>query len=238
MLRRRSFGAGREVKRLVRSGSHLLKGLNSLADDLHGGLTAATESGTLDRSIREGIPSQKPSSTGTSDLAMRPYLFKVAGVTHSNSDGTSRQRIIRSLRLGQELKLVRERTNAYDPNAIRVETMAGRPIGYVERERAVRLALSMDKGVLSRSFVSYLTTGDVSGVRVRVLRQKTTPKANSLSGNLISAPKSSQQNCPEQVSEAFGETASDNRLRANVFSPTVLFGVASLAFLTYVFHGC
>ena len=119
------------------------------------------------------LSSDDSSATVGNSSTMRPYCVRLAGVTHNNVDGSSRQRIILTLKRDQELRLVREPKNPFDSNAISVHTLDGRQIGYVERERAVRLAHSMDKGVPSRSFVQYVGRGEISGVRVRVLREKT-----------------------------------------------------------------
>jgi hypothetical protein len=48
------------------------------------------------------------------------FFSKVAGVAHNNADGSSRQQIISRCRVGEELSLVREPGNEFDPNAIKI----------------------------------------------------------------------------------------------------------------------
>ena len=57
------------------------------------------------------------------------------------------------LRNGDELTLVREPDNAFDPNAVRVE-WHGRKLGYVPRRDNAALAWAMDRGETLRARVS------------------------------------------------------------------------------------
>jgi hypothetical protein len=57
------------------------------------------------------------------------------------------------LRNGDELTLVREPDNAFDPNAVRVE-WHGRKLGYVPRRDNAALAWAMDRGEALRARVS------------------------------------------------------------------------------------
>ena len=69
--------------------------------------------------------------------------IKVAGVTHGLS-----QEAIRDLVLGsgvQDFDLVREPTNEYDQNAVRVSCMTV-PLGHVPKEIAGQVAQAMDAG--------------------------------------------------------------------------------------------
>ena len=60
---------------------------------------------------------------------------KVAGVTFNN-----RQAVLAQLNAGETIQLRREPNNPYDPNAIRVERLNGRQIGYLNRAMAAELA--------------------------------------------------------------------------------------------------
>jgi hypothetical protein len=79
---------------------------------------------------------------------------RVSGVTFSNEDGYCRQRIIEGLSKHlwgpYWLVLRRERDNAYDPNAIRVDAIRvgnrSAPLGYLPRELAQVLAPEIDSG--------------------------------------------------------------------------------------------
>ena len=57
------------------------------------------------------------------------------------------------LRVGDELSLVREPDNAFDPNAVRVE-WRGRKLGYVPRRDNAALAWALDRGETLRARVS------------------------------------------------------------------------------------
>ena len=58
------------------------------------------------------------------------FKTKIAGVTHQNADGSDRQTLIKTLRPGEELKLVREPDNPYDKCAIAVFKLSGEQLGY------------------------------------------------------------------------------------------------------------
>jgi len=60
----------------------------------------------------------------------------VAGVSHSNRDGTNRQKIIARCSAGEVLVLRHEKNNPVDPNAIAVFRQNGEQVGYLSREDA------------------------------------------------------------------------------------------------------
>ena len=92
----------------------------------------------------------------------------VIGVTYSNADGSSRQEIIGNCRKGDELILLREPSNPYDINAIKVCTfkqpgffsrLLGRKpvllqLGYLSEYVASRIAPLMDEGVHVQAVVN------------------------------------------------------------------------------------
>lgn len=81
------------------------------------------------------------------DPSVRVYDTKVVGVTMANPNGTNRQVIIRRCIPSERLVLLREPTNAYDHNAIKVCRTNGDQIGYISRDIAEWLAPDyMDKG--------------------------------------------------------------------------------------------
>jgi len=76
---------------------------------------------------------------------MATWKLRVKGVTFANDDGTDRQEILRQVRAGDEVTLVRDLTNDFDRNAIKVVHAAGQ-IGFVPREAAVNLCrIGFDK---------------------------------------------------------------------------------------------
>jgi hypothetical protein len=60
------------------------------------------------------------------------------------------------LRIGDDLELVREAENPFDPNAVRVE-WRGRKLGYVPRRENAALAWGLDRGTELRARVSKLS---------------------------------------------------------------------------------
>jgi HIRAN domain len=89
----------------------------------------------------------------------RAFHSKVAGVSHSNDDGGSRQLIISRCRVGELLTLTRDPTNPYDANAIRVYRGNGEQLGYLDRHVAAQLAPDMDSGINIPCCISDLTGG-------------------------------------------------------------------------------
>ena len=74
------------------------------------------------------------------DRETHPYTVKVVGVTYEG-----RQAIVAQLEVGEELFLVREPFNAYDPNAIRVERNNKQQVGYIDRYLAAQISSNLDE---------------------------------------------------------------------------------------------
>jgi len=68
------------------------------------------------------------------------FQEKVVGVTHEN-----RQEIVKKLRVGEKVFLVRDPDNPFDGNAIKVVTRAGEKFGFLRRELASILAERFDE---------------------------------------------------------------------------------------------
>ena len=76
----------------------------------------------------------------------KTFETKVVGVTKTNSDGTNRQDILSWCAKGV-VDLVREPSNPFDENAIKVVTREeGEQIGYIERNLAKELTEKMNNG--------------------------------------------------------------------------------------------
>ena len=74
---------------------------------------------------------------------------KVAGVTFSNPDGSSRQRIISRMSESDKIYLEREPTNQYDSNAVKVLVMQDeqkKQIGYLSRDVAADVSRKLKRG--------------------------------------------------------------------------------------------
>lgn len=82
----------------------------------------------------------------------------IVGESHHNDDGISRQFLIKKLKTGNVIYLVREPENPYDANAIRVDCKHG-CIGYLSREHASQIAPVMDGGERLRAEVANIWGG-------------------------------------------------------------------------------
>jgi hypothetical protein len=111
----------------------------------------------------------------------KEFFTTVAGVSHHNRDGASRQEIIRKYcYVGQELELIREPDNPHDPHAVGLWiTTKGlfrttkHQIGYLPAYVVERLIPEdIEKGRVVRVFIKNLTgnTRDkpIAGINIRV----------------------------------------------------------------------
>ena len=74
---------------------------------------------------------------------------KVVGVTFSNPDGSSRQRIISRMSESDKIYLEREPTNQYDSNAVKVLVMQDgqkKQIGYLSKDVAADVSRKLKRG--------------------------------------------------------------------------------------------
>ncbi len=60
----------------------------------------------------------------------RHFFSQVHGITHKNDDGSRRQQVIRGCRVGEELVLVPEPDNRFDPGAVKICRKNGQQLGY------------------------------------------------------------------------------------------------------------
>ena len=79
----------------------------------------------------------------------KTIITKVAGVTQSNPDGTERQDIIKELKMGENILLVRDYENEHDLYATQVQTESGQVIGWVPRQRTPEVGAWLDEGLLT-----------------------------------------------------------------------------------------
>lgn len=77
---------------------------------------------------------------------MSHYPIGVAGESFANDDGTDRQAEIGRCRVLERVKLVREPSNPYDSNCIRVVSARGVQIGNISRQAAEWMAERLDRG--------------------------------------------------------------------------------------------
>lgn len=114
---------------------------------------------------RAGLPvQQRTDEPNPFRPARQGFYTKIAGVTHSNDDRSSRQWIVTKCRIGDELRLEREPNNQVDPGAIKVLTQEGQRLGYIPAHVARHgdvcgLAGRIDRGFKHRCRISDLTGG-------------------------------------------------------------------------------
>ena len=84
------------------------------------------------------------------------FHTKIVGVTFEG-----RQRIVGKLNVGEQLKLIRDPSNTYDSNAIKVINTIGEQAGFLSREVVSDLARLMDSGHKFRCTVSSITGGNI-----------------------------------------------------------------------------
>jgi hypothetical protein len=102
----------------------------------------------------------------------RHFFAQVHGIHHKNTDGSSRQRIIRSCQPGELVLLVPEPDNPADPDALKVCRQNGEQLGYVTADLAFRLTADMAIGWTYRATVeeiySFADRPHAFGCRLRI----------------------------------------------------------------------
>ncbi len=79
----------------------------------------------------------------------KQFFSKVAGVTHDNRDGSSRQSAIDRCYIGEHLILEAEPDNRFDPHAVSVRRENGEQLGYLE----ARVAADVQPYLLERQTI-------------------------------------------------------------------------------------
>lgn len=109
---------------------------------------------------------------------IKMFYSKVVGVSHRNSNRTSRQKIIKEdVFMADVLTLKREPDNKVDPNAVAVyvEGLDNKlkQIGYLNRDIAEEVASHMDHGMFAGAIVTELTGGtsdkQFQGVNIQIV---------------------------------------------------------------------
>ncbi|MCL6559570.1 MAG: HIRAN domain-containing protein, partial [Firmicutes bacterium] len=82
------------------------------------------------------------------------FYSRVVGIQYEN-----RWKNVKELKIGEEVLLLRESWNPYDPNAIRVFTTTGKDLGFIRRTLAEMLAPKIDKGMQYEAEVAFAWDG-------------------------------------------------------------------------------
>jgi hypothetical protein len=88
-----------------------------------------------------------------------PFYSKIAGVSHKNRDGSSRQTIIRRCRIGEPLRFQCEPDNPVDPKAVAILRADGEQVGYLEARAAAELHRELASGEQIPCYITDLTGG-------------------------------------------------------------------------------
>lgn len=100
----------------------------------------------------------------------RVFFAQVHGINHKNDDGSSRQSIIARCREGEELMLVPEPTNHYDPGAVKICRKNGEQLGYwtADGRMAKDLAIGWTYRVSVDEIYAFKENRNKHGIRLRV----------------------------------------------------------------------
>lgn len=94
---------------------------------------------------------------------------KVVGVSKENTDGTSRQEIIKDEVVEEDkIQLQPEPDNAYDEYAVKVLTQSGKQIGYLSSEVAARVSNAMINEAKVYCKASWVSGVKMLGVGLRI----------------------------------------------------------------------
>lgn len=115
------------------------------------------------------------------------FYSKIAGISHKNPDGTSRQNIIKQCRRKEHLLLIREPDNPHSENgtAIKVCRTTGEQLGYINSHVSSEVAPQIDRGVHFDAIISDLTGQgrETRGCNILIRKHGDQDKASEIQAN-------------------------------------------------------
>jgi len=87
------------------------------------------------------------------------FFSKIAGVSFTNGDGSSRQAALARCRPGENLRLVREANNPHDDEAVAVFSKRGDQLGYVTARANDEVSVWLDEQRRVEAFITEITGG-------------------------------------------------------------------------------
>lgn len=135
-------------------------------------------------------------STKNPSRTNRVFFQQVHGINYKNDDGSSRQQIIEHCREGEELVLVPEPTNPYDPDAVKIHRSNGDQLGYwpADGRMAHDLASGWTYRVTIDEIYPFKENHKKHGVRLRVevltMSHKTEERKKRAAQSAVQAGKS------------------------------------------------
>lgn len=145
--------------------------------------------------------SAKEDEAGTEISELKPlssFFTKIAGVTFENPDGSNRQAIIKNVKEGESLQLIREPDNPFSKtgNTTRVCRMNGEQLGYLSSDISETIAPRLDKGSKCDVVVKNVTSGGggilkapTLGVNIEITRYTLPKKKKKKRASTIEIPK-------------------------------------------------
>ena len=91
---------------------------------------------------------------------IRALHTKIAGLTHENPDGTSRQFIIEQCRPYERVSLEHDPENEHDENAVKVMHGDGSQIGFIPAHLAEEFAAKRKRGFTFDAYIDEIFEGD------------------------------------------------------------------------------
>ncbi|MDI6799513.1 MAG: single-stranded-DNA-specific exonuclease RecJ [Actinomycetota bacterium] len=98
------------------------------------------------------------------------FYTKAVGVTFEG-----RQETIKALTPGEDLKLIRDENNSFDPSAIKIVDGRGAQIGFLKAAISKHLAAAIDSGVPYKVKITEVTGGGDKNLGVNILVKKDAP---------------------------------------------------------------
>lgn len=105
------------------------------------------------------------------DQIDKHFYSRVAGVSYSNKDGSSRQAYVLACRPRQEVRLVPEPDNPYGATAVRVETLSGSQMGYLPRNVSAEHSGGIDRWLAVVRKVTPAVRDQPAGLVICLLRK-------------------------------------------------------------------
>lgn len=106
-----------------------------------------------------------------SKIKLHPERTMVAGVRYDNDDGTSRQKIIKKLKVGEDLILERDTSNKFDDSAVKVCRVSEEQFGFLEMDIAVEINARLKEGSrVDAQVISINTIGKFKEVEIQLTK--------------------------------------------------------------------
>ena len=113
------------------------------------------------------------------------FFSKIAGVSFTNRDASSRQAALARCRAGENLRLVREPKNPHDDEAVAVYSKRGEQLGYITERANDDVSIWLDEETRVEAFITEITgggPGEYLGANILLVHVEGEESEESLSG--------------------------------------------------------